>query len=83
MPSSDVCEDNGPGMPDDQLEHIFERFTRGDAGLTQHVEERPRFGDLEIAGRAARRHDRGRRPSAGLDLPGSPSDCEGRKHGRR
>ncbi len=29
--------DNGPGMPDDQLEHIFERFTRGDAGLTQHV----------------------------------------------
>jgi signal transduction histidine kinase len=29
--------DDGPGMPVDQLEHIFERFTRGDAGLTQHV----------------------------------------------
>jgi two-component system sensor histidine kinase MtrB len=29
--------DNGPGMPEDQLEHIFDRFTRGDAGLTQHV----------------------------------------------
>jgi signal transduction histidine kinase len=29
--------DNGPGMAADQLEHIFERFTRGDAGLTQHV----------------------------------------------
>jgi len=27
----------GPGMAADQLEHIFERFTRGDAGLTQHV----------------------------------------------
>ena len=29
--------DDGPGMAPDQLEHIFERFTRGDAGLTQHV----------------------------------------------
>jgi signal transduction histidine kinase len=29
--------DDGPGMASDQLEHIFERFTRGDAGLTQHV----------------------------------------------
>jgi signal transduction histidine kinase len=29
--------DDGPGMAEDQLEHIFERFTRGDAGLTQHV----------------------------------------------
>jgi signal transduction histidine kinase len=29
--------DNGPGIPRDQLEHIFERFTRGDAGLTQRV----------------------------------------------
>ena len=32
-----AVSDNGPGMAEDQLEHIFERFTRGDAGLTQHV----------------------------------------------
>ncbi len=30
-------KDNGPGIPAAQLEHIFERFTRGDAGLTQRV----------------------------------------------
>ena len=29
--------DNGPGIPESQLEHIFDRFTRGDAGLTQRV----------------------------------------------
>ena len=29
--------DNGPGIPSAQLEHIFERFVRGDAGLTQRV----------------------------------------------
>ncbi|MBS1679227.1 MAG: HAMP domain-containing histidine kinase [Actinobacteria bacterium] len=29
--------DNGPGIPAAQLEHIFERFVRGDAGLTQRV----------------------------------------------
>jgi signal transduction histidine kinase len=29
--------DDGPGIPNDQLEHIFERFSRGDAGLTQRV----------------------------------------------
>jgi two-component system, OmpR family, sensor histidine kinase BaeS len=30
-------KDDGPGIPPVQLEHIFERFTRGDAGLTQRV----------------------------------------------
>jgi signal transduction histidine kinase len=29
--------DDGPGIPESQLGHIFDRFTRGDAGLTQHV----------------------------------------------
>jgi signal transduction histidine kinase len=30
-------KDDGPGIPASQLEHIFERFTRGNAGLTQRV----------------------------------------------
>jgi signal transduction histidine kinase len=29
--------DNGPGIPENQLDSIFERFVRGDAGLTQRV----------------------------------------------
>ncbi|HEX6688371.1 MAG TPA: HAMP domain-containing sensor histidine kinase [Solirubrobacterales bacterium] len=29
--------DDGPGIPKQQLEHIFERFSRGDAGETQRV----------------------------------------------
>jgi two-component system, OmpR family, sensor histidine kinase BaeS len=32
-----AVSDDGPGMAADQLEHIFERFSRGDAGLTQDV----------------------------------------------
>jgi signal transduction histidine kinase len=32
-----AVSDNGPGIPEDQLGRIFERFTRGDAGLTQRV----------------------------------------------
>ena len=29
--------DDGPGIPTEQLQRIFDRFTRGDAGLTQRV----------------------------------------------
>ncbi len=29
--------DDGQGIPEGQLEHIFDRFTRGDAGMTQRV----------------------------------------------
>ncbi len=29
--------DDGPGIPEQQLAHIFERFSRGDAGETQRV----------------------------------------------
>ena len=29
--------DDGQGIPEDQIGRIFDRFTRGDAGLTQRV----------------------------------------------
>jgi signal transduction histidine kinase len=32
-----AVSDNGPGIPENQLQQIFERFVRGDAGLTQRV----------------------------------------------
>jgi hypothetical protein len=51
--------------------HIFAP-SRGDAGLTQRRRHRPRPGDLEIAGRAARGTIEAERPRAGSTLPRPP-----------
>jgi signal transduction histidine kinase len=32
-----AVSDDGPGIPRDQRDHVFDRFTRGEAGLTQRV----------------------------------------------
>ena len=32
-----VVADDGPGIPESQIQNIFARFTRGDAGVTQRV----------------------------------------------
>jgi two-component system OmpR family sensor kinase len=32
-----VVADDGPGIPETQVDDIFARFTRGDAGVTQRV----------------------------------------------
>jgi signal transduction histidine kinase len=32
-----AVSDDGPGIPKDQRDHVFDRFTRGEAGLTQRV----------------------------------------------
>ncbi len=32
-----AVSDDGPGIPTDQRDHVFDRFTRGDVGLTQRV----------------------------------------------
>ena len=74
--------DNGPGIPEEQLEHIFERFTRGDAGLTQRVGGTGlglaiSKSLVELHGGSIERRVHGR---PGLDLPGSAADrgCPGR-----
>ncbi len=67
--------DDGPGMPEDQLEHIFDRFTRGDAGLTQRVGGTG-LG-LAISKSLVELHggtiEVELDPGPGLDLPGAPA----------
>ena len=76
--------DNGPGIQSEQIGHIFERFTRGEAGLTQRVgRHRPRPRDLEIPGRAPRRLDLGRIGARRRrDLPLPAAGHQGARPGR-
>ena len=84
--SSSPSPTTGPALGEEQLEHIFERFSRArerrDPARRRH---RPRPGDLEVAGRAARRRDLRRLdPGRGLylslraaDRQGRPTDADG------
>ncbi len=79
-----AVSDDGPGIPEGQLEHIFERFVRGDAGLTQRVGGTGLgLAISEIAGRAARRQDRRRvDPGGRLDLQLPAAGLSGRAGSR-
>ena len=77
--------DDGPGIPSEQLEHIFERFTRGDAGLTQRVGGTG-LG-LAISKSLVELHGGTigveSSPGAGADLPLPPAGRAGARPGRR
>ena len=72
-----AVSDDGPGIPENQLKHIFDRFTRGDAGLTQHVGGTG-LG-LAISKSLVELHGGtiavSSRPGEGSDLPHSPPTC--------